>query len=154
MLFCSESMFSITLTSLKYRPLMLTMVFCFFICQLSGKNCIMVSQQENDQGSISSTFWRKAQMRQESFFGTRRHHSVLPTKLSPTSSLRPTRKYTQLLCFTPALSNQNVLVATFATKVATESLLSPQLRYMQQKLQIIRLSYYKSASGKSSCRHI
>ncbi len=33
----------------------------------------------------------------------------------------------------PALSNQNVLVATFATKVVTESLLSPQLRNICSK---------------------
>jgi hypothetical protein len=52
------------------------------------------------KGSISPTFWRKAQMCQEAFFSASRHSSVSPTKLQPTSLLRPTRKYAQLLLYT------------------------------------------------------
>ncbi len=48
-----------------------------------------------------------------------------------------------------ALSNQNVLVATFVTFVATECLLSPQLREICHKNFNFKAFYYKISIKKN-----
>jgi hypothetical protein len=60
-------------------------------------------------------------MPQQAFFGASRRRSVSPTKLRPTSPLRPAREYAQLLRSTPFRLVKKIMFKDFLRKILSSS---------------------------------